>query len=204
MENLHLTKEYVSVNDIGNALENVDTSKLQVAKKIDITAKKKAHEGKRAHAKNNGDVGKTMSARPKDKTSKRTKRHDAAINNLVQQGWSVINKSKHQITVVKIPEPTPIDGNSTASNRGGVKTGECVGRSCVSRKSRKDKFEAQSRSKILHKATSFEKRIKETQAGSGNGGVASVSHQKKSLLRRFVLGSRKLMGRFVTCGKLEE
>ncbi|ESO97777.1 hypothetical protein LOTGIDRAFT_152873 [Lottia gigantea] len=39
-----------------------------------------------------------------EKSSKKTKRHEPVINNLLQQGWSVINQSRYQITVVKLPE----------------------------------------------------------------------------------------------------
>ncbi|ESO90908.1 hypothetical protein LOTGIDRAFT_162936 [Lottia gigantea] len=44
------------------------------------------------------------SGKCREKTSKIPSRHEADINFLLQQGWSVAKKSRHQITVVKVPE----------------------------------------------------------------------------------------------------
>ncbi|ESO82613.1 hypothetical protein LOTGIDRAFT_155627 [Lottia gigantea] len=126
------------------------------------------------------------------KLSKKTRRHEAYNSNLIQHGWSVVNKSKSKITVVKFPESTQMDGILTASNR------EC-----------ENKCEVQSKNKTFNKVTSLEKRVKETTTGIESEAeayvnVAGASHKKKALLGRFVRRSSKLMGRFFTCGKREE
>ncbi|ESO95507.1 hypothetical protein LOTGIDRAFT_160667 [Lottia gigantea] len=96
-----------------------------------------------------------------EKSSRKTKRHDPIINNLVEQGWTVINTSRYQITVVKLPEDQASPQKATPNKKG-----------------------SENRSEMF-----------DNQVG--------VSHEKNTLLRRFIKRSQRVIGRFFICGKKE-
>ncbi|ESO92035.1 hypothetical protein LOTGIDRAFT_163040 [Lottia gigantea] len=129
-----------------------------------------------------------------EKSSKKTRHHKATINSLQQQSWPVNEKNRHQTTVVRVPESTYKNDDSTAykpvtikrdTSRDSIKQDRFYN----PRQSRRDIFEAQKKSKI----TSLEREAP----------VTGVSH-KKTLFARFIRRSRKLMGRFFKCGRKEE
>ncbi|ESO95512.1 hypothetical protein LOTGIDRAFT_160672 [Lottia gigantea] len=59
----------------------------------------------------------------REKTSKKTK-HYPIINNLVEQGWTVINTSRYQITVVKLPEAETKTKNTSPPKATSMKKSE--------------------------------------------------------------------------------